>query len=215
VTRGGFVRAALVAVAAISFLIPAGSAGAAPTPGADHVVDAVAEEHHVLVVLGGKALCDPAGGDPSHPKDPHFLCRYAIRGTYADDTEESYLGSGAITGRFLIDTRSFDGAVPGYGCFRLSGGVVKLASVSGGRIRFKLSRAAGRVCQEFDGTDVNGPDRTISWLLKATPGACTPPYCGTTGKLRWSSTATLDPDAPPGVVEYADTASFGGTVTSP
>jgi hypothetical protein len=196
-------------------LSPATPAGAAPAPRTDHVVDAVAQDDHVLVILGRTALCDPAGGDPSDPKDPHFVCHYAIRGSYADDSEESYLGAGAIVGRFLFDTRSFDGTVPGYGCFHLSGGVVKLQPSSGGRVRFKLSRYAGRVCQDFDGTDVNGPDRTISWLLKATPGACTPPYCGTTGKLRWSSTGTLDPDAPPGVVEYADVASFDGTVTSP
>ena len=208
-------RAALVAVAAILSMTLASPAGAASSPRTDHDVDAVAHEDHVLVILGGTALCDPAGGDPSDPKDPHFVCRYAIRGSYADESEESYLGAGAITGRFLIDTRSFDGTVPGYGCFRLSGGVVKLAPTSGGRIRFKLSRYAGRVCQDFDGTDVNGPDRTISWLLKATTGTCTPPYCGTTGRLRWSSTATLDPDAPPGVVRYADVASFDGTVTSP
>jgi len=180
-----------------------------------HVVDGVASEDHVLVILDRAALCDPANGDPGNAKDPHFVCRYAIRGTYEDDSPDFYLGSGGMTGRFLFDTRSFDGPVPGYGCFGITGGVVKLSPSSGGHIRFKLSRAVGRVCQEFDGTDVNGPDRTISWLLKATAGACTPPYCGTTGKLHWSSSATFDPEAPPGVVEYADTASFHGTVTSP
>jgi hypothetical protein len=205
----------VIALATLAVVMLASPAGAGPSPRTDHVVDVVAQEDHVLVVLARKALCDPAGGDVSKPKDPHFVCRYAIRGTYADEAEESYLGSGAITGRFLIDTRSSDGTVPGYGCFRLTGGVVKLAPTTGGRIRFKLSRFAGRVCQDFDGMDVNGPDRTISWLLKVTPGACAPPYCGTKGKLSWSSTATFDSEAPPGVVEYADTASFDGTVTSP
>ena len=214
-TSGASVRTTLVGFVAIALLTLAAPAGAAPASRTNHVVDAVAQEDHVLVILTGKALCDPADGDPRNPKDPHFVCRYAIRGRYADDSEESYLGAGAITGRFLIDTRSFDGTVPGFGCFRLRGGVVKLAPASGGRIRFKLSRSAGRVCQDFDGFNVNGPDRTISWLLKATPGGCTSPYCGTTGKLQWTSTATLDPDAPPGVVAYADAASFDGTVTSP
>jgi hypothetical protein len=197
----------------VALVTPA--ARAAPAPQTGHVVDVVAQDDHVLVILDKTALCDPASGNPNDPKDPHFVCHYGIRGTYADDSPESYLGAGAMTGRFLVDTRSFDGAEPGYGCFRLTGGVVKLSPSGGGHIRFKLSRSAGLVCQEFDGTDVNGPDRMISWLLKVTPGACTPPYCGTTGRLHWSSSATLDPAAPPGVVEYADTASFFGTVTSP
>lgn len=211
--RAGAAWAALGGLLAI--VIPAAGAAAAPTPQTSHVVDVVAIDEHVLVIVDRAALCDPADGDPGDPKDPHFVCRYAIRGTYEDEAPDSYLGTGAMTGRFSFDTRSFDAPVPGDGCFGLAGGVVKLSPAEGGRIRFKLSRAAGMICQDFDGSDVNGPDRTISWLLKATSGACTPPYCGTTGRLHWSSSATLDPSAPPGVVEYADAATFHGTVTSP
>jgi len=201
-------------VAAACALVLAWSLAANADPVA-HQVDGAASDEHVLVILDRSALCDPADGNPGDPKDPHFVCRYAIRGTYADQSMDAYLGAGSMTGRFLIDTRSFDGSVPGYGCFGITGGVVKFSPESGGRIRFKLSRAVGRICQDFDGIDVNAGDRSITWLLKATPGACTPPYCGAAGKLRWSSNASPDPEAPPGVVEYADTASFHGVVTSP
>lgn len=58
-----------------------------------HVVDGTAAEQHVLIVLP-TAKCDLPAGDPADPKDTHFSCRYAIRGSYEDDSDEGYLGRG-------------------------------------------------------------------------------------------------------------------------
>lgn len=187
---------------------------AASADPAVHAVDGTAAEQHVLIGLP-TAKCDPPAGDPDDPKDTHFSCRYAIRGSYEDSSDEGYLGRGTVNGRFTFDTRSFAEEDAGYGCFALEKGVVKFTTNQGGRLRFRISRSRSRICQDFDGTNVNGPDRTIKWVLSTTSGGCTPPYCGVTGRLIWESTAILDPGAPPGIVRYEDTAAFAGTLTSP
>jgi hypothetical protein len=204
--------AAIACALALALALPA-TASADP---ALHAVDGTASEEHVLTVLP-TAKCDPAAGDPSDPKDTHFSCRYAIRGSYEDDGDERYLGSGLVNGRFQFDTRSFaqEGPDTGYGCFALEKGVVKFTTDAGERLRFRISRSNSRMCQDFDGLNVNGPDRTIKWVLSATPGGCTPPYCGVTGRLIWESSASYDGTAPPGIVRYLDTAAFAGTLTGP
>jgi hypothetical protein len=205
------IRRTLVVFGCALALVAPAAASADP---ALHAVDGSATDEHTLVLLGS-AKCDPPAGDPSDPKDSHFVCHYAIRGSYEDDSPEGFLGSGRVSGRFEFDTRSFTEEDAGYGCFALAKGVVKLTTEAGGRLRFRISRSSSRICQDFDGVTVNGPDRTIKWVLKATPGGCTPPYCGVTGKLIWESSASFDSAAPPGIVRYLDAAAFAGTLTSP
>jgi hypothetical protein len=172
-----------------------------------------AADMHTLVHLPS-AACDPANGDPSQPKDPHFFCRYSIRGTYMDQSSDDFLGMGRVSGRFTIDTRSWTEQSDGYGCFLVHKGVVKFTTHDGGRLRTRISRYASRICQTFDGVTVNGPDRSIRWLLKVTPGGCVPPYCGVSGKLTWVSAAAFDTQPPQGIVRYLDAATFHGTLTS-
>lgn len=178
-----------------------------------HQVMGTAADMHTLVHLGS-ALCDPAGGDPARPKDPHFFCRYTVRGTYMDQSDEDFLGMGRVSGRFTIDTRSWTEEATGDGCFSVHKGVVKFTTPDGGRLRTRISRFASRICQPFDGVTVNGPDRTIRWVLKVTPGGCIPPYCGVSGKLTWVSSAAFDTQAPQGIVRYLDSATFHGTLTT-
>ena len=178
-----------------------------------HQVMGTAADVHTLVHLPS-AACDPANGDPSKPKDPHFFCRYAMRGMYMDQSAEDFLGMGRVSGRFTIDTRSWTEQSAGYGCFTVHKGVVKFTTHDGGRLRTRISRYASRICQSFDGVTVNGPDRAIRLVLKATPGGCVPPYCGVTGKLMWVSDAVFDTQAPQGIVRYDDSATFHGTLTS-
>jgi hypothetical protein len=174
-----------------------------------HQVMGTAADMQTLVHLPS-AACDPANGDPSKPKDPHFFCRYAVRGTYMDHSSEDFLGMGQLSGRFTIDTRSWREQSAGYGCFALHKGVVKFTTFDGGRLRTRISRFASRICQSFDGVTVDGPDRAIRFVLKATPGGCVPPYCGVSGKLTWVSTAGFD------VADerYVDSATFHGTLVS-
>jgi hypothetical protein len=180
----------------------------------DHVVDGTAADDHTLVHLP-TAACDPSAGDPSDPKDPHFVCRYAIHGSYVDASDDGFLQSGRVSGRFAFDTRSFVEEDPGYGCFALAKGVVKFTPDAGGRLRLRISRSNSRICQDFDGVTVNGPDRTIKWVLSTTVGGCIDPLCGVTGRLVWKSVAGFDSSAPPGIVRYEDDAAFTGTLTSP
>ena len=172
-----------------------------------------AADMHTLIHLGS-ALCDPADGDPTKPKDPHFFCRYSVRGMYMDQSNEDFLGMGRVSGPFTIDTRSWSEQSPGYGCFSVHKGVVKFTTPDGGRLRTRISRFASQICQPFDGVTVNGPDRTMRWLLKVTPGGCIPPYCGVSGKLTWVSSAAFDTQPPQGIVRYLDSATFHGTLTS-
>ena len=178
-----------------------------------HQVLGTAADLQTLVHLPS-AVCDPANGDPSLPKDPHFFCRYSVRGTYMDQSSDDFLGMGRLSGRFTFDTRSWAGQPPGYGCFAVDKGVVKFTTFDGGRLRTRISRYSSQICQTFDGVTVNGPDRAIRFLLKSTPGGCVPPYCGVTGKLTWVSTAIFDSQAPQGVVRYDDSATFHGTLVS-
>jgi hypothetical protein len=174
-----------------------------------HQVMGTAADVETLIHLSS-AVCDPANGDPGDPKDPHFLCRYAVRGTYMDHSSEDFLGMGRVTGRFTIDTRSWTEQSPGYGCFALHKGVVKFTTFDGGRLRTRISRFASRICQAFDGVTVDGPDRAIRFVLKATAGGCVPPYCGVSGKLTWVSTAAFDAQDS----RYLDTATFHGMLVS-
>lgn len=177
-----------------------------------HQVLGTAADMHTVVHLAS-AVCDPAGGDPSKPKDPHFFCRYSVRGTYMDQSDEDFLGMGRVSGRFTIDTRSWTEQSSGYGCFAVHKGVVKFTTFDGGRLRTRISRFSSRICQSFDGVTVNGPDRALRLVLKATAGGCIPPYCGVSGKLMWASDAALDTQAPEGIVRYLDSATFHGTLT--
>jgi hypothetical protein len=185
------------------------AARADPIP---HQVLGNAADMHTLIHLSS-ALCDPANGDPFKPKDPHFFCRYSIRGTYMDESSDDFLGMGRVSGRFTFDTGTWTEKSPGYGCFAVHKGVVKFTTFDGGRLRTRISRYASRICQTFDGVTVNGPDRAIRFVMKATPGGCIPPYCGVSGKLVWVSTGVFDEQAPQGIVRYLDSATFHGTLT--
>jgi hypothetical protein len=165
-----------------------------------HQVLGTAADVHTLVHLP-TAACDPANGDPSKPKDPHFSCHYSVRGTYMDQSSDDFLGMGRVSGRFTFDTRTWTEQSAGYGCFSLYKGVMKFTTPDGGRI-----------CQAFDGVTVDGPDRAIRWVLKVTPGGCVPPYCGVSGRLKWVSTAEFDSQAQDD--RYLDSATFHGTLTS-
>jgi hypothetical protein len=129
-----------------------------------------------------------------------------------DQSAEDFLGMGRVSGRFTIDTRSWTEQSADYGCFAVRKGVVKFTTFDGGRLRTRISRFASRICQSFDGTTVNGPDRGIRFVLKATAGGCVPPYCGVTGKLTWVSTAVIDPQSQND--RYLDSATFHGTLVS-
>ena len=91
------------------------------------------------------------------------------------------------------------------------------------RIRFRMSKPTMRnpgtstICQTWDGTTlgVNGPDRTMHWVLTETTGACAGDWCTmfTSGKATWDSTATFDSEAM--VPTYDDTATFQGSLSGP
>jgi hypothetical protein len=187
----------------------------------DHDVSgSTTNEVHRLTVLIGSAQCDPSNGDPTNPDDPNNICRYAIRGKYADTSQEGYLGTGLVNGRFAFHTTSFDGSIGGYGCFHPSAGVVKFTDAAGDRLRFKIDRVTSTICQVWDGTTDGAdgvrtePNRTIHWDLTATVGGCAGSFCGDTGSLSWDSTATFD-GSNPGLFQYLDAASFSGIVSSP
>jgi hypothetical protein len=216
---GGFVttRSAFIFVLSLSLVVGIASIALA----SDHVVSgSTSHERHQLIPILGQAQCDPTNGDPANPDDINNICRYAIRGNYADTSDEAYLGTGKLNGRFTFHTTSFDGTIGQYGCFHPSGGVVKFTDVAGDRIRFKIERKTSTICQMWDGTTDGpdgvrtGPTRTIHWDLTATVGGCSGSFCGDTGSLSWDSTATFD-ETNPGLFQYLDTATFSGIVTSP
>lgn len=203
----------------VSGVVVLGTAGIAVAT--DHSVDGSTQnELHQLIPLFGVAQCDPSVGDPSNPDDINNICRYAIRGKYTDSSEEGYLGSGRVNGRFTFHTTSFDAPIGEFGCFQPSGGVVKFTTTAGDRIRLKIHRQTSSICQVWDGT-TDGPDgvrteptRTIHWDLTTTTGGCTGIFCGNTGSLVWDSTATFDTDNP-GLFRYHDAATFSGVISSP
>src|SRR5438445_603599 len=143
----------------VLLIVSAVVAGTATTAFAtDHDVSgSTINEVHRLIVLIGSAQCDPSNGDPANPDDPNNICRYAIRGKYADTSQEGYLGAGRVNGRFLFHTTSFDAPTGQYGCFHPSGGVVKFTDAAGDRLRFKIGRETSTICQVWDGT-TDGPD---------------------------------------------------------
>lgn len=199
---------ATIGVSVLVMLATPLAARADPVP---HQVLGIASDVQTLIHLQS-ATCDPANGDPAKPKDPHFFCRYAVRGMYMDQSADDFLGMGHLSGRFTFDTRTWTQRTPGYGCFTLHKGVVKFNTPDGGRLRTRISRFASRVCQAFDGVTVDGPDRAIRWVLKVTPGGCIPPYCGVSGKLTWVSSATFDSQSQDD--RYLDSATFHGTLLS-
>jgi hypothetical protein len=98
--------------------------------------------------------------------------------------------------------------------------VVKFTNAAGDRLRFKIHKKTGSICQVWDGSTDGpdgvrtGPTRTIHWDLNTTVGGCVGSFCGNTGTLVWDSTATFDVDHPE-LFQYLDSAVFSGVVSSP
>jgi hypothetical protein len=187
--------------------------GSAPSWASTHYkLDGTATDIHRLNLFIGGPQCDPDNGDT--------LCQYAIRGQYDDSS--GTLGQGKVNGRFKFETTSFDGTIGEAGCFHVRSGVVKFTN-GPNRIRFRMSKPSQRnpgtstICQTWDGTTlgVNGPDRTIHWVLSETTGACAGDWCTmfTSGTATWDSTATFDSQAQ--VKTYDDVATFKGSLTGP
>lgn len=179
---------------------------------AHYKLDGTATDIHRLNLFIGGPQCDPDNGDT--------VCFYAVRGQYDDTTGP--LGQGTVNGRFRFETTSFDGTIGEAGCFHVRSGVLKFTN-GPNRIRFRMSKPNQRnpgtstICQTWDGTTlgVNGPDRTIHWVLAETTGACAGDWCTmfTGGKATWDSTATFDPGAQ--MKTYDDVATFTGSLTGP
>jgi hypothetical protein len=175
-------------------------------------IGGTATDIHRLNLFINGPQCDPDNGDT--------LCQYAVRGQY-DDTMGP-LGQASLNGRFKFETTSFDGTIGDLGCFHIRSGVLKFTN-GPNRVRFRMSKPTVRnpgtstICQTWDGTTlgVNGPDRTIHWVLSETTGACAGDWCAmfTSGKATWDSTATFDPGAM--VPTYDDTATFQGSLSGP
>jgi len=204
-------RAALALVAVSTMILSLAGSGTSWATTRYQLGGTAADVHRLNRFIGGPQ-CDPDQGDT--------LCQYAVRGQYEDTSGP--LGQGTVNGRFKFETTSFDGTIGGPGCFHVRSGVLKFTN-GPNRIRFRMSKptqqkpGTSTVCQTWDGTTlgVNGPDRTIHWVLIETTGACAGDWCAmfTSGRATWDSTATFDSGAQ--APTYDDTATFQGNLTGP
>jgi len=205
-------RSAVLALVAASTMILALAGSGTSWASTRYKLGGTANDIHRLNLFIGGPQCDPDQGDS--------LCQYAVRGQY-DDTAGP-LGHGTVNGRFKFETTSFDGTIGDAGCFHVRSGVLKFTN-GPNRIRFRMSKPTAQkpgtstICQTWDGTTpgVNGPDRTIHWVLTETTGACAGDWCAmfTSGHATWDSRAIFDPTAQ--VPTYDDQATFKGSLRGP